>query len=220
MNINYINKLIFYPLYLISVIFQLSYSAKYNNIILEKNNFVEVNDIINEKNTYAIIKDLAILSDKTSNLFIYINSPGGSVTDGEKIINQINFYQNLNYTVNCIALNAYSMAFYIFQSCNKRYITNITKLMTHQMVLSIPKMSFENLVNYLKIIKQIDDNLTNMVCKRINMSYEDYIKKRQSDWWIYSDDIIKYKLADEIVFINHDVAITNLTTDIYSIKYF
>lgn len=219
MNINYINKFIFSVLSLTSLL-KLSISLKYNNIILEKNNFVEIVDIINEKNTYAIIKDLAILSDKTSNLFIYINSPGGSVTDGEKIINQINFYQNLNYTVNCIALNAYSMAFYIFQSCNKRYITNITKLMTHQMVLSIPKMSFENLVNYLKIIKQIDDNLTNMVCKRINMSYEDYIKKRQSDWWIYSDDIIKYKLADEIVFINHDVAITNLTTDIYSIKYF
>ena len=214
MNINFINKIIYYLLYIIP----LSYSL--NNIILDKNNFVEITDIINEKNTLSIINDLSLLSNKTNNLIIYINSQGGLVIEGEKIINQINFYKNLNYKIHCIALNAYSMAFYIFQSCSKRYITDISKLMTHQIILSTPKMQLENLINYLYVIKKIDDNLVNMVIQKINITKDEYIRKRQNDWWIYGDDIIKYKLADEIIYINLNITMPVFTNNIYSIKYF
>ena len=222
MNVNFINKSILYFLYLISLSYSLNYKneLQYNNIILEKNNFIEITDIINEKNTHSIINNLSILSNKTNNLIIYINSQGGSVIEGEKIINQINFYKNLNYTIHCIALNAYSMAFYIFQSCSKRYITDISKLMTHQIILSTPKMQLENLINYLYVIKKIDDNLINMVIKKIDINKDEYIKKRQNDWWIYGDDIIKYKLADEIIYINLNITMPIFTSDIYSIKYF
>jgi ATP-dependent protease ClpP protease subunit len=222
MNINFINKIILYFLYLIPLSYSLNNKNKqqHNNIILEKNNFVEITDIINEKNTHSIINDLSQLSNKTNNLIIYINSQGGSVIEGEKIINQINFYKNLNYIIHCIALNAYSMAFYIFQSCSKRYITDISKLMTHQIILSTPKMQLENLINYLYVIKKIDDNLVNMVIEKIDINKDEYIKKRQNDWWIYGDDIIKYKLADEIIYINLNITMPVFANDIYSIKYF
>jgi ATP-dependent protease ClpP protease subunit len=68
-------------------------------------------------------------------------------------------------------------------------------------------VQLQNLLNYLDIVKKIDDRLTNMVCNKINMPISEYNSKQYNDWWIYGDDIITYRLADEIIYVNLDVTV-------------
>jgi ATP-dependent Clp protease protease subunit len=176
-------------------------------ILLEKDKYIPLIGNIDEELTNEFIKKISIISQNSKDLIVYINSPGGSITSGEKIINQLEFYKKNDYKINCIALNAFSMAFYIFQSCDTRYITNISKLMSHKMILSIFGVQLQNLLNYLDMVKKIDDRLTNMVCNKINMPISEYNSKQYNDWWIYGDDIITYRLADEIIYVNLDVTV-------------
>jgi len=178
-------------------------------IILEKDKYISLIGSIDEEVANKFIKNISEIAQNTKDLMIYINSPGGSVTEGEKIINQIEFYKKNDYKINCIALNAFSMAFYVFQSCDVRYITNISKLMSHKMILSMFGVQLQNLLNYLDMVKKIDDRLTNMVCNKINMPVSEYNAKQYNDWWIYGDDIITYRLADTIVYVNLDVTVDN-----------
>jgi ATP-dependent Clp protease protease subunit len=193
-----------YLLFLTTLLFSTS-----QTIILEKNKYVPLIGSIDEDITNEFIRKASEIANITKDLMIYINSPGGSVTEGEKIINQIEFYKKNEYKVNCIALNAFSMAFYVFQSCDTRYITNISKLMSHKMILSMFGVQLQNLLNYLDMVKKIDDRLTNMVCNKINMPVSEYNAKQYNDWWIYGDDIITYRLADTIVYVNLDVTVDN-----------
>ena len=191
-----------YLLFLTTLLFSSS-----QTILLEKDKYIPLIGNIDEELTNEFIKKISVISQNSKDLIVYINSPGGSVTSGEKIINQLEFYKKNDYKINCIALNAFSMAFYIFQSCDTRYITNISKLMSHKMILSMFGVQLQNLLNYLDMVKKIDDRLINMVCNKINMSIEEYNSKQYNDWWIYGDDIITYRLADEIIYVNLDVTV-------------
>ena len=77
-------------------------------------------------------KNIFLLHQVHSNKIVYIDSPGGSVLAGVKIIDQIEKYQ-----MSCIASKAISMGFVIFQSCHNRLVTSSSQLMQHQISFGI-----------------------------------------------------------------------------------
>ena len=101
------------------------------------------------------------------------------------------------------------MAFHIFQTCNNRYLLETSRLMTHQMKITINDVELLNLYNYLSMINNINKMLDLNVCKRIKMSYEDYVNKYRNDWWIDSMTAINENLADKIVYIGCDKTLYN-----------
>ena len=106
------------------------------------------------------------------------------------------------------------MAFHILQSCDKRYITPSSKVMQHQISLSIPNNQLENILNYLEMLKQIRDNLEIISSNRIGISLEDYRNKVSSDWWLYGENIIINNVADEIVYVGCSSELYNETKKI------
>ena len=186
-------------------------------ITLKKNNFIAIDGEINNKNVNNWIR--ALNNVTTSVIYIYINSPGGSVDAGEILINQLNYKKFFNFSIECIAQKAYSMAFHILQTCDKRYITLSSKVMQHQISLSLPKNQLENILNYLEMLKQIRDSLEIMSSKRINISLEEYRIKITSDWWLYGENILLNNVADEIVFVGCHKELFNETFT-KSVQYF
>ena len=179
------------------------------NLLLKNNNFVTIKDNINIETKNKFILDIASVIIHTNNPIIYIDSNGGSVFEGNKIIEQINFYKNNDINISCIAITAYSMAFHIFQTCNNRYLLETSRLMTHQIKITINDMELLNLHNYLTMINNINKILDINVSKRIKMSYEDYVNKYKNDWWIDSITAINENLADKIVYIGCDKTLYN-----------
>jgi len=193
-------KYMYLLLFLIFTSFNL---FKANKIItLKKGNFVSVNDKINEENVNLWIRNISSIDNNP--IYIYIDSPGGSVDSGLKLINTFKYYQSLNISIDCIANNAYSMAFYIFQNCDRRYITPSSILMQHQISLGNIKGQLKNVNNYLNLINDISYNLDEFTFNKLNITKEEYQLKILTDWWLYSDDILKYNAADSYVLIGCD----------------
>lgn len=178
-------------------------------ITLKKNNFISIDKTITDVNVNKWIRSLNNIT--TKNIYIYISSNGGSVEAGELLIGQINYKKFYNFTIECIAQKAYSMAFHILQSCDKRYITQSSTVMQHQISLGIPNSQLENIISYLEMIKQMRDILELSTAKRINITIEDYRAKIITDWWLYGENIIKNNVADEIVYIGCEKELYNLT---------
>jgi ATP-dependent Clp protease protease subunit len=180
-------------------------------ITLKKNNFISINDKINDKNVELWSKQMSKI---TSNpMYIYIDSPGGSVDAGLHFINNMNWYKKQDKIINCIAKSAYSMAFIIFQNCTNRYIILSSTLMQHQISLNGIKGPLNNLMNYFEMINKISLDLDNMVSNRLNMTLIDYRNKISNDWWIYGSLSIDIKVADELVIIGCDAELYELNTN-------
>lgn len=193
-------------MYLLLFIFLIFYSfniIKMDEIItLKKGNFLSIDDKINDKNVNLWIRNISSINNNP--IYIYIDSPGGSVDSGLKLINTFKYYQSLNKSFDCIAQNAYSMAFYIFQNCDRRFITQSSTLMQHQISLGNAKGQLKNLNNYINLINDISENLDEFTFNRLNITREEYQLKVLTDWWLYGDNILKYNAADSYVLIGCD----------------
>ncbi len=171
-------------------------------ITLKKNNFISIDDKISDSNVAKWTSQLSKLN--TNPVYLYIDSPGGSVDAGLQFINVMNWHINQGKTINCIAKSAYSMGFVIFQNCSNRYVMTSTTLMQHQMSLTGIKGPLNNLMNYLEMVNQMSYQLDNMVSLRLNMTLDNYRNRISNDWWIYGSLALSYNVADELVIVGCD----------------
>jgi hypothetical protein len=179
--------------------FSLSTENDYKIITLTKNNFVAVNEEINNENVNKWIGNITNI--KQNIIYVYINSPGGSVDAGNLFINNLKYQQKMNKSIECIAQSAYSMAFHILQHCDRRYITETSKVMQHQISIGNIEGPLVNTMNYLQMVANISYNMNLYSAMRLKITLDEYLLKVNNDWWLYGQDIINNNAADEIIYI-------------------
>ena len=177
-------------------------------IKLNTTNVLTLKGIIDEKNTNIFLYDFNLNTNK-NNLYIFIDSVGGSVEEGYKIINEI-----LKYDVNCIAEKAYSMAFAILQACKTRYLLPFGKLMQHQISFGISNEK-EKIVNYLDFVNQMEKKLLLLQSSKLNISISEFKNKTLNEWWLFSDNSLHENCIDEIVNVECS---SHLTRDSYTVN--
>lgn len=186
--------LILISIFLISI-FLIQANAR--TIELTNDNFVFLHGSVTSQSINNIINDLIKL--KADTRYIYLNTNGGSVDAGLKLVNTIKDLNNKNIVVNCIADTAISMGFLIFQSCEGRYVLEHSTLMQHQLSLSNIEGQIRNINSYFKFINNMENKLNKIQANRIGLSLESFEEKIHDDWWLDSEDSIKNNVADEIV---------------------
>ena len=177
-------------------------SAK--QIVLDTNNTLLLRGEINEKLATDFVFDINSRKKK-SGLYVFLDTNGGSVDAGNKIVNEI---QKHNLT--CIAQKAISMGFVILQSCETRYVTPLSTLMQHQMSYGVrdEKAKIESYVEY---IKQIGEELTDMQASKIGISSHDFKLNTYNDWWMFGKKSIQENCADEMIDVYCTSKLTNQT---------
>lgn len=182
-------------------------------ITLNSNNFVSLVGPVSRSSVDDVIKGFSsknvveyIQDNKQINL--YLNTPGGSVFAGNHLIQYINTLRENNIQVDCIAQNFMSMGFIIMQSCSKRYVMFDSIGMQHQMSLGM-KGSIENFKAQFNLIERVNDHLTEMEIKRINITKSDYLSKILSDWWLYGNENVVENVADELIHVKCSPTIVN-----------
>ena len=175
----------------------LYYATIYSkSITLTSNNHISIIGQITDSTTEKFIKDIQPFIKK--NIYIYIDSPGGEVHAGENIIQYMNYKKHQNHSLQCIANQAMSMAFHIFQHCDKRLILPNTILMQHQMSLQTSGQ-LENINNYLNLLNAVNERLIQIESTRLKISPEEYKYNIMSDWWLYGEEAITQNVADELI---------------------
>lgn len=167
-------------------------------IELKKDNFVSLREAIDQDVSSRLLAKLNTIEAKHDILYLYINSPGGDVMAGFEIINYIKSLQDRSKQVVCIAHNAMSMAFAIFQYCSQRYILYAATLMQHQMTLQV-KGKLYDINSRMQYLNVIEHKINQDQATRLNMSVANFTKLIQNDWWLYGEEILQQKAADKVV---------------------
>lgn len=137
-------------------------------------------------------------SVEVADIYIYINSPGGSVNAGLEIIDTMNFIKSKVHTI-CLG-SAMSMAAVIL-ACgekNHRYALPNSEIMIHQ-----PSGGYEgrelDLSIYAKRLARLKDKLYGILALKTNNTLESVAKKSERDCFMTSIEALEFGIIDEIL---------------------
>jgi len=170
-------------------------------ITLKTTNSLLIKGPVTEETTTEFIYALNKMKNK-HNIYIYLDTPGGSVEHGNKIVSEIQ-----KYKLNCIAERAYSMGFVILQACKNRYITPYGRIMQHQISYGVSNEKGK-VESYVSFVNQLEDEMTEMQAARINISPEEFTKRTYNDWWMVGKNAILANCADRLADVKCSVKLT------------
>ena len=175
------------------------WSPSYPVIQLTDDNHVVLRGPIDTSTASRVIRELHT-KGSDDEVYLYINSPGGSVVDGYHIVQTIDALYHSGKTVKCVADTAISMAFVIFQSCPVRYARPSSILMQHQMSFGVGG-PIEHVRNYVEFVEGMENDMLLRQAARVGLTPEEFKAKTLSDWWTYGSEITANNLADEMVYV-------------------
>jgi len=167
------------------------------NVDLNKNNTVRIVGEINEASMSRAIDDMYKI--KTDNMYIYIDTGGGSVYEGQKLINSIDFMKDTK-NISCIVQQAMSMGFVILQSCPHRLSLKGGILMQHQ-ISTVLNDQKARLKNYMKYIDHLEHDIITMQSNRIGITNSKFVALTYDNWYLTANKALELNVIDEIVVV-------------------
>lgn len=167
------------------------------NIELNETNTIVLNTAINSSTAAQVQVKAMELSAKNpkQDLYLVLDSPGGSVTAGALMIDTLNALPNKIHT---ISLFSASMAYQTVQSLGTRYVLRSSTLMSHRAFLGGVKGTFEQLDSIISLYKQHVNNFDIVAANRTGQSLEEYKKLIHDDYWVTGAKSVEAKHADVI----------------------
>ncbi|MFA5838914.1 MAG: ATP-dependent Clp protease proteolytic subunit [Candidatus Paceibacterota bacterium] len=155
---------------------------------------------INDHVANLIIAQLLYLdhTDSKKDVYLYINSPGGSVTAGLAIIDTMNFIKSDVSTI-CVGIAA-SMSALILSSGKKgkRFSLPNSEVMIHQVMGGTEGQASDIAIN-AKHILRTKETLNKILAQNTNKKIEQVDKDSDRDYWMTSDEAKKYGIVDDII---------------------
>lgn len=172
-------------------------SVKRSKLVINSDRAVVLKGVIKTSNADAIITSLKKFNESApDNIFIIIDSPGGSVVDGYNLINTI---RSLRAKVICaVEADAYSMAAIISQYCSETYLLKYSSMMFHEASYYVSgKASDINImVDFTnKYLRALDIDLA----KQMGITFDEYQTRIAQEWWVTAEEAIKFGLADGLL---------------------
>ena len=165
---------------------------------LLKDRIILVFGEITDEVSASVIAQLLFLSsqDKEKDIYLYINSPGGSVSAGLAIYDTMKFISN-----NCVTIGmglCASMGAFLLASGDMRYALKYTKIMIHQPLggargqASDIKIIAEEIIKTKKLLNKILSDITKKDLSIIE-------KDTDRDFYMDSLEAKEYGLIDKIL---------------------
>lgn len=164
-------------------------------IVLDETNSAYLNAQVDARTTELAIMQLRLL-DPSKPRYLYINSPGGEVITGMRLVNYLQSSEGKG--VICIANTAISMAFVALQACETRLVTENAILMSHGLSSSASG-SIKTIESDLKFSKKLEYLLHRIQSSRIGITIQQLIQHQDPDWWIVGyEEAIKTNVTDGV----------------------
>lgn len=139
--------------------------------------------------------------DRRQPINIYINSYGGEVYEGLALISLIKNMQEKGYIINTYSESkSMSMGFVIFCVGTNRYMSRYSTLMYHS-VSSMTYGKVQDMIVDLDETIRLDELIKSIILEHTDIDIEilDEVTRCKKDWYINSDEALKYKIATEII---------------------
>lgn len=172
-------------------------------IYLNEENTIVLFEAVSAESVKEVNKNIRLLDNllpKGEPLYLILNTPGGSVIDGMDIVN---LAQSLSRPVHTITIFAASMGFVLAQHLNLRYILQNGILMSHRMKTAMSQAEVGGELDEALSFSHIINKTINNVCaNRMSMNLEDYERRIADEWWLYGQNAVDKKAADEVITVS------------------
>jgi ATP-dependent Clp protease protease subunit len=166
---------------------------------LLKDRIIWLGDDVRDDNANEICAKMLLLAaeDSTKDIFLYINSPGGSITAGMAIYDTMQYVPNDVVTVG-IGMCA-SMGQFLLTSGakGKRFITPNTRVLLHQ-----PSGGFGGTAADIQtqafLINDMKKKLAAITAKQTGKTLEQVMADGDRDRWFTAQEALEYGFVDHI----------------------
>jgi ATP-dependent Clp protease, protease subunit len=183
----------------LTVAMHYGFAQELKTIVLTDKNTVSFNE---EFNSMSVAKKQVELfelaaSSPEKDLYLVMNSPGGSVFAGSLFIDTV---RSLNKNVHTITVFSASMGYHTVQGLGIRYILPSGLLMSHRAYVGGLDGQFPGELNSrIKMLMESTEELDKVAAKRVGISLEDYKKLIHDELWLTGSKAVELNHADEVV---------------------
>lgn len=173
---------------------------KIRRIELIEENTLFLFGAVEESNSNVLAATITKLDDGSEEpLYLLIDSPGGSVFSGSKVISAIEGSTRPVHTI-CVGLCA-SMGAMIHSYGHKRLAVDRTVLMFHP-ASGGARGPVPNMLSLLGTVDRYVNKMELNVVKRSGMTEIEYSKRVMKDFWVDAEDAKSLNLVDELVVLD------------------
>lgn len=166
---------------------------------LLKDRIIFINGEITDITSNIIISELLYLdSINNEDIYIYINSPGGSVTAGMAIYDTMNYIKS-DIQIVVVGIAA-SMAAFLLASGTKgkRCALENSEVMIHQPLGGVSGQATEIQIAAERILK-LKGKLNSLLAKNTGNSLKKIKKDTERDYYMNAKEALKYGIIDKIL---------------------
>lgn len=159
---------------------------------------IMLTDEINSATANSIIGQLLFLEkeDNKKPITLYINSPGGSVTDGFAIYDVIHQIKCPVNTI-CMGMAASMAAFLLAAGTGKRYATENSTIMIHQ-PMGGTRGQATDITIYTNYILNLKKKLNSILAEKTRQKYETIQEYTERDKYFNAEDAKNFGLIDKV----------------------
>jgi len=171
--------------------------VKYVKLNINNNRIVALKGPVRYGNIQSLINKIKEMNEKNNkNIFMIINSPGGSVADGLELIGVMESVKSKIYCV--IETEAYSMAAIISLFCHKTYIHKYATMMFHEANLSLDE-SYTKFFSRAEFLKRYLKMVDKSISKQMGVSTKSYRHMSLPEWWLTAREAARYGVVDGVL---------------------
>ncbi len=167
---------------------------------LLKDRIIFLGTAIDDNVANLIIAQMLFLEsqDKTKEIKLYINSPGGSVTAGLAIYDAMQYVKPDVSTI-CVGLAASMGAVLLAAGAKgKRFVLPNSEIMIHQVLGGVQGQATDIKIHAERILK-IKDRLNDILSKHTGRKKSLVEEDTERDYFLDPDEAVKYGLVDKVI---------------------
>ena len=167
---------------------------------LLKDRIIFLGTEIDDATANTIIAQLLFLeaADPDKDIYIYINSPGGSVSSTIAIYDTIQYIRSDVSTI-CIGMAASGAALILASGTKgKRFVLPNSRIMMHQ-PLGGARGQVTDIEIQTRELKRIKDTINKILTHHSGQKYEKVVKDTDRDFYMSAQESKEYGLVDEVI---------------------
>ena len=162
-----------------------------------KDRIVFLSGEINDASANIVVSELLYLDNQSNeDIYLYINSPGGSITSGMSIYDTMNFVKSKVITIG-LGMCA-SMAAFLLSSGNERFALPNTEIMIHQPIGGAQGQATDIQIAAERIIK-LKEKLNKILAQNTKQDLKTITADTERDNFLSAEEALNYGLIDQII---------------------
>lgn len=174
---------------------------------LLKTRQIVVSGEVNEELVEKIVKQLLILdADSDKPIYMYIDSPGGSIDDGFGLYDMIRFINAPVYTIGMGLIASMGVTLFLSVPKERRFTLPNSHFLIHQPLIGGTSRGVATDIEITAAeISKARETLTHLIAEATGKDFETVKTDTERDHWLTAKEALDYGLAGKIVTSRKDL---------------